>query len=154
MMKWLKSMLAGPKPAGPAEVIKRFLIVDPTISKDCIVEGDSWLFICEQPQTVNLFEFDNPGIEQCILTYKARMRTEGLSGRTYLEMWCRFEGKGEYFSKGLHQTLTGTNDWATREIPFFLKKGQRPDAVKLNVVIEGKGKVWVRDIELLKTPIE
>jgi len=153
-MKWLKSIFSGPKPTGPAEVIKRFLIDDPTISKDCIIEGDSWLINCEQPQTVTLFEFNSPGIEQCILAYKARIRTEGLSGRTYLEMWCKFEGKGEYFSKGFNQALSGTNDWVTREIPFFLKKGQSPDAVKLNVVVEGKGKVWVRDIELLKTLIE
>lgn len=153
-MKWLKSMFTGPKPIGPAEAIKRFSTEDPTISKDCIVEGDSWFFNCEQPQTVNLFEFSGPGIEQCVLTYKARIRTEGLSGRTYLEMWCKFKGKGEYFSKGFNQALTGTNDWVTREIPFFLKKRQRPDAVKLSVVIEGIGKVWVRDIELLKTPIE
>jgi hypothetical protein len=82
------------------------------------------------------------------------MKTEGLSGRTYLEMWCKFEGKGEYFSKGFNQALTGTNDWAKREIPFLLKKGQKPDAVKLNVVVEGNGKVWIKDIELLKTPIE
>jgi len=147
-------MFAAPKPTGPAEVIKRFLTEDPTISKDCIVEGDTWLFICEQPQTVNLFEIEDPGIEQCVLTYKAQIRTEGLSGRTYLEMWCRFKGKGEYFSKGFNQALTGTNEWAKREITFFLKKGQRPDVVNLNLVIEGKGRVWVRDIELLKMPIE
>jgi hypothetical protein len=154
MMKWFKSMFAAPKPAGPAETIKRFSTEDPTISRDSVVEGDSWLFICEQPQTVNLFEFDNPGIEQCILTYKAQIRTEGLSGRTYLEMWCKFAGKGEYFSKGFNQALTGTNDWAKREIPFLLKKGQKPDVVKLNVAVEGNGKVWVKEIELLKTPIE
>jgi hypothetical protein len=147
-------MFTAPKPTGPAEIIKRFFTADPTVSKDCIVEGDSWLFICEQPQTVNLFEIENPDIEQCILTYKAQIRTEGLSGRTYLEMWCRFKGKGEYFSKGFNQALVGTNEWVMREIPFFLKKGQRPDAVKLNLVIEGKGRVWVRDIELLKIPIE
>ena len=152
-MNWLKSMFAAPKPIGPAEVIKRFLPEDPTISKDCIVEGDSWLFICEQPQTVNLFEIEDPGIEQCILTYKAQIRTERLDGRTYLEMWCRFNGKGEYFSKGFNQALTGTNEWAKREIPFLLKKGQRPDTVKLNLVIEGKGRVWARDIELLQMPI-
>ena len=154
MLNWLKSMFTAPKPTGPAEVIKRFSTKNPTISKDCIVEGESWLFICERPQTVNLFEIEDPGIEQCILSYKAQIRTEGLSGRTYLEMWCRFKGKGEYFSKGFNQALAGTNEWARREIPFLLKKGQRPDAVKLNLVIEGKGRVWARDIELLKIPIE
>jgi len=154
MLKWLKSMFTTPKPTGPAEIIKRFFTTDPTISKDCIVEGDSWLFICEQPQTVNLFEIEDPGIEQCVITYKAQIRTEGLDGQTFLEMWCTFKGSGEYFSKGFNQVLTGTNDWAKKEIPFLLKKGQRPDAVKLNIVINGKGRVWVRDIELLKTPIE
>jgi hypothetical protein len=39
------------------------------------------------------------------------------------------------------------------EIPFYLKKGQRPDLIKLNLAIEGSGKVWIRDVELLKTPL-
>ena len=154
MLKWLKSMFGVPTPTGPAKVIKRFSTTDPTISKAGIVEGDSWLFISEQPQTVNLFEIEDPGIEQCLLAYKAQIRPEGLNGRAFLEMWCQFSGQGEYFSKGFNQALTGTNDWAKREIPFLLKKGQRPDAIKLNLVIEGKGRVWIRDIELLKTPIE
>ena len=62
-------------------------------------------------------------------------------------------GRGEFFSKGLHQTVTGTTDWASFEIPFFLKKGEKPDLIKLNLVVEGKGKIWLKDIELLKTPL-
>ena len=58
------------------------------------------------------------------------------------------------FSKGLNQAATGTTDWASYEIPFSLKKGQRPDLIKLNLVIEGRGKVWLRDIQLLKTPMD
>ncbi|MCH8120599.1 MAG: hypothetical protein IIC00_12845 [Planctomycetes bacterium] len=68
-------------------------------------------------------------------------------------MWCHFPGRGEYFSKGLMNPLTGTTDWTTEEIPFLLKKGQNPDNVKLNLVIDGKGTVWIDDIRLLKGPL-
>ncbi len=27
------------------------------------------------------------------------------------------------------------------------------DLIKLNLVVEGKGRVWVKDVELLKTPL-
>ena len=35
-------------------------------------------------------------------------------------MWCRLPGRGEFFSKGLHNKVQGTTDWASYEIPFFL----------------------------------
>jgi hypothetical protein len=82
------------------------------------------------------------------------MKTEGLTGRAFLEMWCRLPGRGEFFSKGLNQAITGTTDWASYEIPFYLKKGHRPDLIKLNLVIEGRGKVSMKDVELLKAPLE
>jgi len=68
-------------------------------------------------------------------------------------MWCRMPGGGEYFSKGLANPVKGTTDWASYETPFFLKKGERPDLIKLNVVIEGKGTLWVKDVELLQGPL-
>lgn len=103
-------------------------------------------------QVVRLFEIPAPDAEQCLLAYRATLKSEELTGRAFLEMWCRLPGRGEFFSRGLHQTLQGTTDWASYEIPFRLKKGQRPDLVKLNLVVEGYGKVWVKDVELLKTP--
>jgi hypothetical protein len=51
------------------------------------------------------------------------------------------------------QSVQGTTRWANYEIPFYLKKGQRPDLIKLNLVVEGGGKIWIKEIELLKTPL-
>jgi hypothetical protein len=62
-------------------------------------------------------------------------------------------GNGEFFSRGLTTPLTGTTDWTTEETPFFLKKGERPDYIKLNVVIDGTGKVFVDDISLLRAAV-
>jgi hypothetical protein len=40
------------------------------------------------------------------------------------------------------------------ETPFFLKKGENPDNVKLNLVINGKGTAWIDDIRVLKGPLQ
>jgi len=142
--------------------LKTFTTANPTISKDVAVAGDAWLANCTKAQTFQLFEVPDPGIEECRVLYRAKLKTEGLTGRVYLEMWCRFPGRGEFFSKGLNQAITGTNDWASFEIPFLLKKGERPDLIRLNLVVASTGwlwkkaaagKVWISGVELLKAPL-
>jgi len=105
------------------------------------------------PTVVRLFELGDIDIENARLIYQARVRTEGIEGQVYLEMWCHFPGKGEFFSRGLQTPLTGTTNWTTEETPFFLKKGENPDNVKLNLVINGRGTAWIDDIRVLKGPL-
>jgi hypothetical protein len=106
-----------------------------------------------QPVTVRLYEIKDPKVENARITYRAHLKTQNVMGQVYLEMWCVFPGGGEYFSRALHSQLTGTVDWTTQETPFFLQKGQKPELVKLNVVVNGSGTVWVDDISLLKGPL-
>ena len=134
--------------------MKTFTTADPTISKDVVVTDDkAWLADSKKAQVIRLFEVPDPGVEQCMVIYRAKLKTEGLKEPAYLEMWCRFSGRGEFFSRVLDNTVTGSNDWASYETPFFLKKGEKPDLIKLNVVVKGAGKVWVKDVELLKGPL-
>ena len=98
-----------------------------------------------------LFEVEGVEVDNAVLTYRARLRTENVQGQAFLEMWVRVPGIGEAFSRGLHAPLSGTVDWTSQEIPFFLEAGQTADLVKLNVVIGGSGTVWVDDIHLLYT---
>ena len=51
------------------------------------------------------------------------------------------------------RVLSGTVNWARCKIPFYLKRGQKPDLIKLNVVVEGQGTMWLRDVKLLKTSL-
>jgi hypothetical protein len=128
---------------------KRFATSDPTISKDLlVVENDAWVANCTAPQTIPLFEVPDPGVENCTVTYRAQVRTEGLKGRAYLEMWCRLPGLGESFSRGLDHVATGSTDWSSYETPFFLKQGEKPDLIRLNLVVEGTGRVGIRNIEV------
>ena len=103
-----------------------------------------------EPTVVRLFETGDIDVEDAGLVYRAKVRSEGVEGQVYLEMWCHFPGKGEFFSRGLKSPLTGTTDWTTEETPFLLRKGENPDNVKLNLVINGKGTAWIDDIRLLK----
>jgi len=110
--------------------------------------------IATEPTVVRLFELGDIDIENARLIYQAKVRTEGVEGQVFLEMWCHFPGKGEFFSRGLQTPLTGTTNWTTEETPFFLKKGENPDNVKLNLVINGKGTAWIDDIRVLKGPLQ
>src|SRR2546428_244346 len=154
MLNWLKSMFGASQPSGPTETLRAFRNSEPTLNRDRItVAGEGWLVDSTEQQTIRLFEIQGPQVERCLLTYRAKMKTDSLAGGAYLEMWCRLPGRGEFFSKGLQQKASGTTDWASYEIPFSLKKEERPDLIKLNLVVEGKGKVWLKEVQLLKTPL-
>jgi hypothetical protein len=114
------------------------------IDKNISSDGNGSLRITStKPSVVRLFETGDIDVENARLIYQARVRTENVDGHVYLEMWCHFPGKGEFFSRGLQTPLTGTTEWTTEETPFFLKKGENPDNVKLNLVIKGKGTAWI-----------
>jgi hypothetical protein len=103
-----------------------------------------------EPSIIRLFETGPLDADDAALVYRASLRTENAQGNVYLEMWCRFPGKGEFFSRGLDSPLRGSVDWTTLETAFFLKPGDIPDNVKLNVVSEGPGIIWIDDIRLIK----
>ncbi len=103
------------------------------------------------PTTVCLGEVAGLDIQDAKLFYRAKVKSE-MEGMAFLEMWCHVAG-GQYFSRGMNSTVSGTMDWQTLEAPFFLEKGQRPERVTLNLVINGKGIVWVDDVVLSKEPL-
>lgn len=130
-------------------VIRSFTTDDPTISQDNVEVADGgWKITASNTQSVRLFEVPMPPMNPGPFFYRAKMKTENVKGRAYLEMWVRIPGMGEFFSKGFHLALTGSNGWAEYEIPCLLEKGQQPDQVKLNLTIEGGGTVWIKDVEV------
>ncbi len=104
---WLQSLFKPPLPVRPPETIRVFTTADATITADGIaVEEDGWCIDALQSRTVRLFEVPDPGAEQCLITYRAKMKSHAVTGRAFLEMWCRFGSRGEFFSKGFQQSAT------------------------------------------------
>jgi len=130
-------------------ITKSGVQMDEKITRD----GNGSLRItASKPTTVRLYETGDIDIENARLIYQAKLRTEGVEGQVYIEMWCHFPGKGEFFSRALQSPLSGSNEWTSQETPFPLKKGENPDNVKINLVVNGKGSVWIDDIRLIKAP--
>jgi hypothetical protein len=168
MADW--SHLLGPlgRTLGTPAPVRAFAPTEPPLDERARADGDALLIEGDQEtllqslvrrffnpgQGVRLYEVQNPGTESGLLLYRARLRAEGLQGRASLEMWCRFPGRVEFFSKGapMGQSVEGSTDWTDLEIPFLVRKGEIPDLVRLNVVVEGAGKVRLRDVELLYAP--
>lgn len=127
------------------------VVFDPVTSSD----GNGSLKIASNGVKVfQLFETGDVDVEDCVLSYKAKIKTENLNGKTYLMMLCGFTGKGEAFSKGFGTVKSGNMNWSSAETPFLLKKGENPNNIKLQIVCEGTGIIWIDDIQLIKTPNE
>ena len=99
---------------------------------------------------VLLFQAELSGIENCVLWCEATMKSEEVAGRAYLDMWVTFPDGKSYFSRGLDQVFTGTQDWRRCRIPFFLKMGESPSSVAMGVQFEGTGAVWLNDVRLVQ----
>lgn len=106
-----------------------------------------------EPVVVRLFETGDVDVERVSLSYSAMIRTEALDGVAYLEMWCDFPDESEYFSRALQSPPSGDSDWASQETLFLLQEGQNPSNVRLNLVVEGAGTVWIDDMKLLAVQI-
>jgi len=106
-----------------------------------------------EPMIVPLFEVTDVAIENAVLIYQASLQSQKLDGKAFLEMWVRVPGKGEFFSRGLDRPITGTTSWMTIATPFFLQAGQKPDLIRLNLVVQGQGRVWIDDIRLMRAPL-
>ncbi len=103
------------------------------------------------PTTICLGEVTGLNVENAKLLYKAKVKSD-LDGTAFLEMWAHIGG-GQYFSRGMNDVVSQKTDWKTIQTPFLFQKGQNPDKVTLNLVINGKGIVWIDDIVLSKEPL-
>ena len=126
-----------------------------TIQTDSEVktEGRSSVRITtKHPTTVCLGEVVGLDVENARLLYKAKVKSD-LDGAAFLEMWAHVGG-GQYFSRGMTDPIKGKSDWKSIQTPFMFQKGQNPDLVTLNIVINGKGTVWIDDVVLSKAPLK
>lgn len=132
-------------------IAHEYVIFDKDISAD---GKGSLRVVAHEPLTVPLIEITDLKIENAQLAYTAKVRTEHVIGQVYLEMVCHFPNRGDVVSRGQETLLSGTNDWKEQQTSLDLQKGDLPDSVKLNLVINGRGTVWIDDIKLLSEPLK
>ena len=132
----------------------------PLTQEGVAADQEGWQIDATGNRTVKLHEFTRvkeavPG-SATLQTFRAKMKSRDLQGKARLELIGQVPEagkKGRLISRGPDMPLTGTTDWASFETSFRCEKDQPlPREFKLNLVIEGKGTVWTKDIELLRGP--
>ena len=102
------------------------------------------------PIVIPLYNIDDVRIDDAQIIYEAKVKSESLNGQALLEMWCVFKDKSEFFSRGFDSVISGTSEWKTIKTVFILRKGEMPEQIKLNIMVNGVGTVWIDDIRLSK----
>lgn len=135
-----------------ATVLQAFTTNDVPLAGHLTVADDAWLLDAKGSQPVTLYEIADLDVGPGALFFEADLRTQDLEGRVYLELWCRVPGGGAVAARGRDHTLSGTTGWVSSQVPLLLAPGATPDRVRLNLVVEGTGRVWIRNVKLSHAP--
>lgn len=134
--------------------------IDPSGSAQVDTANENALLITTEGETrVELFDIDGSGLGDKKLTYSASMRSEELTatdesrGIAYLELTVLFPDGEELVARGPRVPISGTTEWRSADTVLYVDKGGDPQSVNLDLVVDGVGKVWVRDVRLSTRPL-
>ncbi len=107
----------------------------------------------DRPSAVTVLIVDDPRVPSHHYQLRARVKYENVVGDAFLEMWSQFPDGGQFFSRTLADTgpmgkITGSGDWRVLILPFFSKPGYLPNKIWVNVVLPGKGTVYLTPFEM------
>ncbi len=120
------------------------------------LDGDTaWKFDVSSPRTIGLFTRQRSLAGKAIVKFSAEMRTENFSGRAFLELLQDTDADSEHDirSRGYHRAVADHYAWTRVETPLLTADGPHVSTLHLNVVIEGTGRVLLRNIQLEVRPL-
>src|SRR5262249_5231749 len=105
------------------------------------------------PLTATVLTIDAPQIVGPSYSLSGRVRYGAVEGTGYREMWSYCPGGGQYFSRtladqGPMMKLRGTSGWRSFVLPFDATGAQPPTRLVMNVVLPGRGTVYLGPLEL------
>jgi hypothetical protein len=148
-------------PGDPQDILKGWEVISPdvlglrisrNIDEKAVTVETKWpTTICVTP-----VDLRDKHIDRTTLTFSAELKSSDLTGAAFLEMWLHVPGmeKGYIVTRGYQRPLQKTSPavWSKFEVSFALSKNQVPDQAILNLVINGKGTVFMRNVKLTRQP--
>lgn len=100
-----------------------------------------------------MLTIDQPQLTGPRYALRGQVRYDNVEGIGYLEMWNYFPGGGQYFSRTLAEQgpmmkLKGTSGWRPFVLPFDATGAPPPLRLVVNVVLQGRGIVYLGPLEL------
>jgi hypothetical protein len=109
------------------------------------------------PLTASVLTIETPPIGGSRYRITGRVRYDNVEGVGYLEMWNYFPGGGQYFTRTLAEQgpmmkVQGSSGWRPFVLPFDATGAPHPTRLVVNVVLPGKGTVYLGSLELSDDP--
>jgi len=110
------------------------------------------------PTSFHLVTIDHPAVAGPAYVVAGQIRYQDVEGQGYLELWTVFPDGQRFFSRTLGTqgplaALHGESNWRRFELPFDLSgASQVPSRLEINLVLPGRGAVWLGPIHLQQTP--
>jgi hypothetical protein len=106
-----------------------------------------------RPVTVTVLTIDQPAVKGPRYSLSGEVRYENVDGAGYLELWNHFPDGGQFFSRtladqGPMMKLGGSSGWRPFVLPFDATGAPPPTRLVLNVVLPGRGTVYLGPLEL------
>jgi hypothetical protein len=99
--------------------------------------------------TVTVLTIDRPTIAGPRYALTGQIRYEDVDAAGYLELWNHFSDGSQYFSRTLGDAgLQGTSGWRAFTLPFDSTGAPPPTRLVLNVVLPGRGVVYLGPVRL------
>lgn len=108
----------------------------------------------ERSRTVRLYEVRNPrGLEGRLIILTAQLKSVGIHGRAFPELWIHAAGRNEVQARNPAGVISKTQNWKSVRIEYRCEQGERPDLLRVNLVIDGFGRAWIDDIRITSEPL-
>jgi len=107
-----------------------------------------------RPRTVHLYEVRNPrGLEGRLIVLTAQLKSVGIRGRAFPELWIHAAGRNEVQARNPAGVIVQTRNWTPVRIEYRCERGERPELLRVNLVIDGIGRAWIDDIHITSEPL-
>ena len=108
-----------------------------------------------QPSSVTVLTIERPAIKAPRYALTGQVRYDGVQGIGYLELWSHFPDGGQYFSRTLGENgpmmkLQGGSGWRPFMLPFDATGAPPPTRLVFNVVLPGRGTVYLGPLQLVE----
>lgn len=107
------------------------------------------------PRTFHVITLEQPAIDTSRYALEGRVRYEGVSSGSYLEMWNHFD-EAAFFTRSLGDggpmgRLDGSSAWRPFVLPFSNREGDPPpEKLVVNLVLMGPGSVDIGPLQLVE----
>lgn len=103
-------------------------------------------------EVISLFEIEPADLDRGLLSLRTEIRSQDLVGHAWLELTCGYPDRRSQVREIRYQENRRSTDWKFADLSQFLRKDQRPSLIRLCLVTEGPGTIWIRNTQAIVTP--